>query len=333
MARPNKPWYRASRNEWCVTIDGKTHRLGPDEDAAQRKFHLLMADRPKPAPVVPPAEDYLHPLFQSYLDWLAKQYVPSTVQTALRHCNNFLAMWPTIRLSEVRHSHLQALLDARSWASSTKALAVQRIRAAVRWAASERQVADPLAGFKTPASKPRATYVTPADFDEILAQVTEPCFRDYLTVAYDLGARPQEMRIIAARHVDLARQVIVIPAAEAKGHRTRPIVISTDRSLEIVRRRVEQFPDGPIFRTPRGLPWAKNRTGKRFLALEKKLGRKYCMYELRHGWFTRALESGLESHTVARLGGHSSTRMIDHVYSHVGENVDYMLAQAKRIKK
>ncbi len=50
----------------------------------------------------------------------------------------------------------------------------------------------------------------------------------------------------------------------------------------------------------------------------------------RHGFVTRSLKAGIDSHTVAKLAGHQDTRMIDKVYSHVSDDSDYMLKQAQR---
>ena len=45
MARPPKPWLRKQTKTWYVTIDGQLHDLGPEKDAANEKFHKLMAKR------------------------------------------------------------------------------------------------------------------------------------------------------------------------------------------------------------------------------------------------------------------------------------------------
>jgi integrase len=51
--------------------------------------------------------------------------------------------------------------------------------------------------------------------------------------------------------------------------------------------------------------------------LAKKHGPKYCLYNFRHSFATRALESGLDAVTVAELMGHADTRMLARVYSHL----------------
>lgn len=43
--RTPRPWYRTARGQWCVTIDGKTHNLGPVAEEANRQFRELMAGK------------------------------------------------------------------------------------------------------------------------------------------------------------------------------------------------------------------------------------------------------------------------------------------------
>jgi integrase len=62
----------------------------------------------------------------------------------------------------------------------------------------------------------------------------------------------------------------------------------------------------------------------------KKHAGRICHYSLRHSFVTRSLVKGVDSHTVAKLAGHRDTKMLDTVYSHVAEDYEYMLEQAKR---
>lgn len=57
---------------------------------------------------------------------------------------------------------------------------------------------------------------------------------------------------------------------------------------------------------------------------------KYCLYALRHAWATRALESEVDSLTVATLMGHSDPSMLARVYSHIANNPEHMSNQMKR---
>ncbi|QDS99585.1 hypothetical protein [Adhaeretor mobilis] len=37
-----KPWYRASRGVWYVTLDNRQFKLVPDRDAAFEQYHNLI---------------------------------------------------------------------------------------------------------------------------------------------------------------------------------------------------------------------------------------------------------------------------------------------------
>ena len=50
MKKFPKPWLRPSRGVWYVTLHGKQHNLGPDREAAFRKYGELLANPPKVEP-------------------------------------------------------------------------------------------------------------------------------------------------------------------------------------------------------------------------------------------------------------------------------------------
>ena len=45
-----KPFYRTARNAWFLQVGGKQIKLGPDRDAAFRRYHELMGQPEAPAP-------------------------------------------------------------------------------------------------------------------------------------------------------------------------------------------------------------------------------------------------------------------------------------------
>jgi len=50
----------------------------------------------------------------------------------------------------------------------------------------------------------------------------------------------------------------------------------------ILKRHVEQYPEGPVFRNEDGQPWTAQAMACRFGRLKKHLGVKYCTYDIRH---------------------------------------------------
>ncbi len=100
--------------------------------------------------------------------------------------------------------------------------------------------------------------------------------------------------------------------------------------MNIIKRRMELYPEGKLFRNTRGNAWTGFAVKCRFEKLEKKLGKRYCQYMFRHTWITGKLIAGVDSHVVAKLSGHSDTSMIDRVYGHVADDYAFMLEQAKK---
>ena len=57
---------------------------------------------------------------------------------------------------------------------------------------------------------------------------------------------------------------------------------------------------------------------------------KYSLYALRHSWATNALQSGVDSLTVAILMGHKDPSMLVKVYQHLSHNPKHLLKEAKK---
>ncbi len=110
----------------------------------------------------------------------------------------------------------------------------------------------------------------------------------------------------------------------------RAIYFPTTRSLEIIRRLVNEHPDGPLFLNLAGNPWTRFAVKCRFDRLQEKMGKRYRQYDFRHSFITRKLLAGVDSHIVAALAGHRDTKMIDSTYSHIADDYKVMLEQAKK---
>ena len=61
-----------------------------------------------------------------------------------------------------------------------------------------------MAMFKGMRCATRETNISPEQFEVILQKVTDQPFRDFLRFLWHTGARPQEVREVTAKHVELA---------------------------------------------------------------------------------------------------------------------------------
>lgn len=327
MARRAKPWYWKERKAWYVTILGTRHNLGEDKKAAFEAFHELMAK-----PEAKLKSDAVATILDDFQTWNKENRAPRTAARYGDFLQSFITKHGLVRVCELHAGHVTTWLSEQTtWNSTTKRNAITALQRAFNWAVKNRGLdRNPIKGMEKPDAKRRTSILAPGEFDALLAEVKDQPFRDLLVLSYDCGARPFEIKRLEARHVQLDKQRAVIPAEEAKGGITRAIYFPTDRSMAVVRRLVNDRPRGPLLLNNRQRPWTGMAVKCRFEDLQAKLGKRYTHYALRHTFITRKLVAGVDSHVVAALAGHRDTKMIDSVYSHVADDHEFMLQNARK---
>ena len=324
-----KPWYRPSRGVWYVTIDGVQHNLGPNKEEAARRYHDLMG-QPRPKKV---AADSVVALIDAFLDWCEKHRAPDTYEWYHSRLQLFVkTIPPDLKTNHLRPYHVQQWIDAyEHLASGSKRNHCRAVQRAMHWAEQQGYIdRSPIAHMEKPAAGKRETVVSKEEFDAILGKTRDRAFRDLLIVSWESGCRPQESLIVEARHVDLPNARWVFQPKEEKTGRVPRIIYLTERALEITARLTLQYPEGPIFRNTRGVPWTTDAVNCRFATLNKKLGKRYCLYVFRHTWMNRLLTSGVDALTVAVLAGHSDPSTLAKTYQHLSQNPEYLRTAARR---
>jgi integrase len=110
------------------------------------------------------------------------------------------------------------------------------------------------------------------------------------------------------------------------------VVYLTPAMVELSRRLVTKYPEGPLFRGPRGgKPFTRNGIRCRFRRLRDKLPdlRHFTAYTARHSFATDALVNGVGAAQVAELLGHCSLEMLKH-YGHLSGQVAHMREAARK---
>ncbi len=340
MAHYPKPYLRENRNTWYVQISGHEYTLGKDKDEAFRLYHELMSKRQEGQPPAPlPAAPMLAAveIIDAFLDWAQKNRERLTHEAYQRRLQVFVdSIPPSLPYSELKPYHVTRVMDANAekWNNNSKNDFASAVQRAFNWAQAEGVIShNPLARIRKPGREARELAITPVQYVEIMQAVAEPNFRMVLELAWETGSRPQELRIIEARHVDLEQRRIVFPPKEAKGKkRYRVISLGTDRALEIIRDLCEQRPHGPLLLNSEGQPWTKDAINCAFCRLKEKLGVKYYLGAFRKGFTTEGLKNGIDTLTMAHLLGHSNGAMVSRIYGQVQQDPKYMAASARKAK-
>ena len=271
MGRKPTPWFWKERKTWMVTIHHTRQNLGPDKKAAHKEYYRLMSEDRKPV-----LGESVAVVLDDFLSWTEANRGERTYLRYLDFLQAFAAKYGRMKSGDLHTGHVTAWLNEKTtWNNTTKRNAIIAIQRGFNWAVKNRGLLrNPIAGMEKPEAAKRTSVVPPQEFESILDAVPDQTFRDLLLVAYDSGCRPQEVKRLEARHVELDKQRAVIPSAEGKGKIARAIYFPTDRSLEIITRLAKEHPDGPLFRNRKGNPWTRFAVKCSFDRLQMALGQR-----------------------------------------------------------
>lgn len=273
-------------------------------------------------------------VIQPYFDWATTERAANTLARVRLSWGQYVASLASSDWSAVCVASAYSWVAGRSdWSANTRAGRLTDLTTVCNWLIRARLISEnPLSGLSKPSRESRKTYVTFELHRRILSVVSDSTFKALLIVAWETGGRPQELRPLEARHVQLEQQRIFIPAVEAKGKRARKIYLS-ERATRLLKVLCRMRPSGPLFPGREGTLLTSNALSHRFATLREKLGEDgiglVCTC-YRHGFATRLLESNESNSTVAELMGHTTTTMVDRVYSHLSESDTHLIAAVRR---
>jgi integrase len=356
-----KPWYRAARDQWCVTINDRIATLCDEKGlpvcgrdnraAAERAWHemVVLASVPDNG-----ADNEVRTILELFLQDAEKRGVTAkTLATYTAYFKSFNARNPRLLVRELRPAHVRDWWDAchPEWGNSTRNLSGTAFKAAFRWAASPGKGGaiiprNPLEGMSLPTMRKRSADVVVSDeeFAGLLKLVKSGAVRDILTVAWETGTRPVNLvRATAANLTEGATALIFTDSNTEPGspvHKTfkqtgRPLVVPlTDAARDVVLRLASERPEGRLFRTPTGLPWTDLRLANTVLHYAKRAGLKgrFTAYSCRHTRATALLEAGHTDTDVAAILG-NSPGVIHRNYSHVAAKVNRLRDLMNRSRK
>jgi site-specific recombinase XerD len=109
-------------------------------------------------------------LLDTYLDWCKSNRSQATYDLYVRLLQSFSThVGGTLSGGELRPMHVTAWLEASPWSDSSKATAVQTLKAAFHWLAREGHVEkSPVADARAPARRSREVILTASDFADVL---------------------------------------------------------------------------------------------------------------------------------------------------------------------
>ena len=328
MGRRARVWRRQSDQHWYTTVNGRKVKVA-DKSVPYRRANQIFAERFGDS-IAGGAS--VGKFFDKYLEFVKQNRSPGTFKWYKLYLRGLYDSLPRgLIVDNLTPYHVQSWLDTKTeWNNNTKNAAVRGIYRAFNWGVKQRLIhRNPIEGLERPPRTPRDVVITPEQYQEILDNVTDEEFRDYVTFLWETGCRAQEIRIIAKHHVEGNR--IVFERLNSKGKKDRRVIYLTPIAKTIIKRLCKRHPRGTLFRNAYGDPWTSNAVRGRFNRLSKRLKiDDLCATVFRHSYCTRALKQGIDTTTVATLLGHRDTTMVARVYQHLAKDDEYLLEAAQR---
>ena len=348
MKRP-KPWFRASKSAWYVEHQFKQVRLGEHPEGAPPSKKSKAGWNPPPAildafyklmaadPANLPRSDKITAALvcDLFLRHSEQHHSPDTFGNYRYFLRSFCVAYGRLPAVELKPFHATRWLDDHpSWKGGRRH-AVIAVKRAFSWADQQGVLSpNPLRALKADRVKRRTRVLAADELAEILAAIRDRQFREFMQALLETGCRPSEVARVTAANVNLTLGVWVFGEHKTakKTHKPR-VVYLTPAMVDLSRKLVALYPEGPLFRGPRGkAAFTRQNIRCRFRRLRKKLPhlKHFVCYNVRHTFATRALVNGVGVVQVAELLGHASTEMVSQTYGHLAAEVAHMREAARR---
>jgi len=326
-----EPFFRKFTGTWYVQFGKEQVNLGKDKLAAFEQYDQLMADRQDLSPSVP-----VSLVLAKFLAWAQRRRAEKTYDWYQMHLQSFAAqVGKRLKVATLKPKHVTEWIDKvhQDSSDSTQHGAIRAVQRAFNWAVREGHLShNPIANAEKPTPTKREVIISEEQFEQMLRMTTDRAETDLLVAMWETGCRPQEIRIVEARHFEEANQRWLFETKNSKGKKIQRVVYLTDKALVITRRLAQQNPKGPIFRNRKGAPWNKGSMRCRFRKFSKLGIKGLCPTTIRHSYTTHALARGIDSVTLAAILGHTDVTTLSRHYAHLIKRPDHMQRSVRRAR-
>jgi len=277
--RRRAPFFKKSHQAWYVELDGKQVRLAESEEDAFEKYHQLMTARKKAARFVTPGIPGDYTLGRLYAEFLQSAFADRSVKTKgfyeqklNRLVDHLGREFPA---EELKPLHIEQWIALHpSWKKGTIRTIWQAIQRLMRWGErSGRTPHSTICDYGKPGATRRTVIISPTTYlTVIVPNIRSVEFKQLVAVAWEVGARPQELLEAEARHYDPQAKRLVFPEEEAKVDKWPRIVYLSNAAVPIVEKLVQIHPTGKLFRNRVDRPWTNSSVNCEWVRLRHRLG-------------------------------------------------------------
>jgi integrase len=339
MGRPGHVWFRKSRNRWYFKAGGKMHDGGPDKTAAEALRARVLADLgevvgelvgkaiARPASTSAIRAGTVAELVPAYLGQLDVR--PKTVTDYRCNLGWLVREFGGVSVADLDAEAVAERLRASGRKANTRRQISITVGAFVRWCRRD--------GFKLkkPLAETRGDeFILTVDEARKLLAVATGDFRPFLQTLWLTGCRPSEARALTCENVNWSTGVAVLREHKTARKTGKPRVIPfSPEALAVLEVQRQRYGAGHLFRSVRGNPysrWACDRMMKR--ARAKAGVRESCVcYGYRHTFAATLVREGVSTARVAAILGHTSSKLVETTYGHLGSDMQGLRQIAAKV--
>jgi integrase len=333
-------------NQYTCTIGGKFHRLGQDEEAAEKQFKFLL--RQSELDHTPDPNITFAVLADTYLDEVKAKHVPERYRHVTERLQEFKDhLGDNFRAKDIRAKHVESWIAKKTLSDSSERLYKSIILGALNWAAKPRSQKggeliheNPIRGqlhLPVGESWGKEAVWEPEMFDQVF-RVSSQAFANLVRILVWTGARITTIAKIEARHYNKLQSRWDCEDLCRGNKMAKHIRLLNDEARELVERLNLEHPTGPIFRNAFGTPWVPDAPQIYMFNLQHKFKetkvlkwqKGIAVSGLRHTFATKFLEKYPNEIEYLRiLLGHANYKMI---FAHYGHLVDQHRAAFNRLE-
>ena len=272
MPKFSKPWFRAQRGVWYVTLDGKQINLGADRNVAFEEYARLIAvpkeQRQAPAHSLPAVID-------AFLTWLKPRRAADTFEWYRYRLERLARKYPTLSASRLTTQLVEDWVDDYDLSVTSRRNYYRSAKLCMKWARKRGLIRrNRIRDLEVPNAESREIVVSDAEYQQLLSLIRDDTLRDLVVTTWETGCRPQESLRVETRHVDLKNQRWVFPKSESKTKKRARVIYLTDTAAEITRRLSNKHPTGHLFCNSRGKPWTPDAVNCAFARIQIRIGKQ-----------------------------------------------------------
>ena len=354
------PWFRASKNGWYATHQGRKVSLGVKGEAARteavRAWHRLMAGLPTGSELTPPKTEDNEPACSPsekkkakpalvasevltvtqaadlFFSAITHTHKPTTVRLYRNDVGQFCGGLGSSVVSSVSANDIARWLLGLAVKPTTKGIMLRSVGAFFGWCVRQGLTpTNPVKSVPKPKarSRSREAVVGEEEHARLVATAT-PLFRLVLETLHATGCRPGEAAALTVENTDLSAGVAVLEVHKCDRH-GKPRLVFLPPTLCVKLTALDRT-SGPLLRTHQRNAWTGRSITQAMRRACQAAGVRAIAYGYRHAYATEALSRGVPDAQVAALLGHSGTGTLHQHYSHLTSRAEVLKRAAATLR-